>query len=550
MDDAELVRRLQAGDSSGWAEVYDRYADRLHDYCASILHDRHEAEDALHDAFVTASQRIGQLRDAERLRPWLYAVCRTTALGRARRRGRLVPTEEVPAVTAVDDAADRVEREDLRRLVWEAAGGLAPQDRAVLDLHLRHGLVGAELADALEVTPHHATVRLSRVRELVERSLAVLLVGRLGRRDCPELDALLAGWDGRLEPRLRKRVARHIDACDVCEERRRAVVSPLALLASMPLVPAPAHLRDRVLTSVHRAAPGAPPPPAPPTGPKRRGRRAAALGAVAALVVLVAAGVALSGDGGAPEDVAAIGGVSTTTTEPTSTTTAAASTTASPTTSSTTTVVAAVVPARLVVLSGPQDLGAAASHAVVGLRNAGDEPLRWSGAVDISGATVGPTDGSLAPGASTELIVSVDRGALAEGSFGGSLVIIGEREADGTPAGTGRVDITGLVRRAPVVGAVATQRALIGVTGCTTTEARADVSDESSLTVSLRWIGGGATTPQTRAMAWNGARWVATLGPPTVGEDITWWVEAVDAFGLTARSADHVLDVETAAPGC
>ena len=178
MDDAALARRLQGGDAAAWADVYDRYADRLHDYCASILHDPHEAEDALHDAFVTASQRIDQLRDPDRLRPWLYAICRTTALGRARRRSRIVPSEEVGVVTPAPAAPDPVEERDLQRLVWDAAEGLAPQDKAVLYLHLRHGLTGEALGEALEMSPHHANVRLSRVRGLVERSLTVLLVGR------------------------------------------------------------------------------------------------------------------------------------------------------------------------------------------------------------------------------------------------------------------------------------------------------------------------------------------------------------------------------------
>ena len=154
------TRRWPAGSKRvtphAWADVYDRYADRLHDYCASILHDPHEAEDALHDAFVTASQRIDQLRDPDRLRPWLYAICRTTALGRARRRSRIVPSEEVGAVTPAPAGPDPVEERDLQRLVWDAAEGLAPQDKAVLYLHLRHGLTGEALGEALEMSPHHA----------------------------------------------------------------------------------------------------------------------------------------------------------------------------------------------------------------------------------------------------------------------------------------------------------------------------------------------------------------------------------------------------------
>ncbi len=64
VDDAELVRLAASGDRDAWSTIYDCYADRLHDYCWSILRDRHEAEDALHDAFVTAATKLHQLRVA------------------------------------------------------------------------------------------------------------------------------------------------------------------------------------------------------------------------------------------------------------------------------------------------------------------------------------------------------------------------------------------------------------------------------------------------------------------------------------------------------
>ena len=91
---------------------------------------------------------------------------------------------------------------------------------------------------------------MNRLREQVERSLGALLVARLGRDDCTQLQTLLAQWDGRFTPLWRKRVARHVDGCEVCAERRRVLASPMALLAAAPLVPAPLALRSLTLDRV------------------------------------------------------------------------------------------------------------------------------------------------------------------------------------------------------------------------------------------------------------------------------------------------------------
>jgi len=317
MDDAALVEAARSGDTSAWAAVYDRYADKLHDHCHRILRDRDEAADALHDAFLAASQHLDQLRDPSRLRPWLYSICRHESLRRARQRSCLELTDEVDEMRSVDVDMERgTHAADLQELVWAAAAGLNERDQALLDLNVRQGLEGQDLADAVGTSLNNSYVMLSRLRDQVERSLGALLIARLGREECEELDAILVGWDGCFSPILRKRVARHIDGCDVCTERKAAVASPLALLAAAPLVPAPAELRSRVLDGI---AGGGEPVPisftndgfAASEAPVRR-RRPWWLAAVAAVVLLLGGlATALAGSG---DDVQLAAGSDTTTT--------------------------------------------------------------------------------------------------------------------------------------------------------------------------------------------------------------------------------------------
>ena len=256
MDDAALVEAARSGDGSAWGVIYDRYADKLHDHCHRILHDRDEAADAVHDAFIAASRHLDQLRDPTRLRPWLYSICRHESLRRARQRSRVDLTDEVDEMSGAEVDLDRGTRTaELQELVWSAAAGLSPRDRALLDLNLRQGLEGQDLADAMGTSLNSSYVMLSRLRDQVERSLGALLIARLGRKDCEELDAILQGWDGKFSPLLRKRVARHVDGCDVCRERRAAVASPMALLAAAPLMPAPARCESASsMTSVSDVA--------------------------------------------------------------------------------------------------------------------------------------------------------------------------------------------------------------------------------------------------------------------------------------------------------
>ena len=232
MRDSELVASIVAGDPSGLAAAYDRYAEPLYKYCRSMLSNPADAADAVQDTFVIASSRLAELRDPGRLRAWLYAVARNECL-RILGSPRPAPRLTVPpgmADTVIDITEGAAERAELRALLTTAARGLNPAEREVLELQLRQGLEAAEVADVLGVSRSQAASLASRARDQLEACLAVLLVGRAGRDDCRELSALLAGWDGQLTPALRRRAHRHIERCATCTTRRVYELRPAVLL--------------------------------------------------------------------------------------------------------------------------------------------------------------------------------------------------------------------------------------------------------------------------------------------------------------------------------
>ena len=264
MGDSEMVAAIAAGDPAGLAEAYDRYAAPLYRFCRGMLPEPADAADVVQDTFVIAVPRMSALRDPQRLRPWLYTVARNECLRKLRSSSLQAPLEEAPDVTdeAVDVAAD-VEKAELRALVRDALPGVAPAEQEVLELQLRHGLAADEVASVLGVSRNHAHALMSRARGQLEKALGVLVVARTGRRDCPDLDAMLAGWDGQLTVLLRKRVNRHVERCAICSQRREEEMKPAAFLGMAPLIALPlaaalpGALRDQVMHAVFGSSPAA-----------------------------------------------------------------------------------------------------------------------------------------------------------------------------------------------------------------------------------------------------------------------------------------------------
>lgn len=316
--DHDLVVRARTGDRAAWGELYARYSDKLYDYACRLTGDRSQGADCVQDSFVLAVERIGQLRDPDKLRPWLYAIVRSTAHRHYRSANHFsmqdvpdAPDASSPGASADDMMVGGLHSEELALLLAEAAEGLTDEDRQVLDLHLRHEMSPAEIADALGVSTRHAAVTTERMRERLGRSVVVTVIAR--RPECAQF-AELQRAEGPLTPLSRKRLARHVDGCATCGAQRDRQVRPEALLGALPLLLLPrkafGDFEPRFDEAIRRLQAGAPPADDNAGGLDwakdgfpvvRRGRRASWLPwAAAALVgVLVGAGVVrwASGDG-------------------------------------------------------------------------------------------------------------------------------------------------------------------------------------------------------------------------------------------------------------
>jgi RNA polymerase sigma factor (sigma-70 family) len=256
MEDPEVVAAIVAGDPAGLAEAYDRYATPLYSYCRSMLREPADAADAVQDTFLVAAAKLRDLRDPGKLRSWLYAVARNECLRRLRAGTALAALEEaedIPAGTAEIGVA--TERAEVQQLVRAAIDGLNPGERDAIELSLIAELDGDELADALGVSRNHAHALLSRARSQLERSLGALIVARTGREACPDLNAMLAGWDGQLTVLMRKRISRHIEQCAVCGERKRRELTPALFAGAVPMAAMLPGFREQVLRVIADRSP-------------------------------------------------------------------------------------------------------------------------------------------------------------------------------------------------------------------------------------------------------------------------------------------------------
>ncbi|MFB8025142.1 MULTISPECIES: hypothetical protein [unclassified Streptomyces] len=272
---------------------YEPYLDGLFTYCLSVLCDHEAATEALGSVLAIAERHDGRCPQAEEERKsWLYALARWACLralteqrsGRQAHRRPSVrrgaapggeapaaggrgahgtPEEAAGSAGSPESPAAEARRRELAQLAWPEAAGTTPEQREALELAVRHGLTPRAVAAVLGLDPGSARELLAGAACEVERTRAALAVVEKG--DCPTVARLTGAPRVLLSAALRRELVRHVDDCPRCRRAAEragasgpwpgATVAPAAVL---PVVEAPRPSVRVALTHARRSRSGAP----------------------------------------------------------------------------------------------------------------------------------------------------------------------------------------------------------------------------------------------------------------------------------------------------
>lgn len=162
--EARLVAKARAGDRAAFGKLHNIYARMVHGVLISRV-PPHEADDLTQDVFLTALQRLNQLKDDNAFGPWLAAIARRRSIDFLRQRKE---TSELPEELAGKSRPKAEVMEALR-----AIQSLPEAYRETLAMRLVEGMTGPEIAARTGLTPGSVRVNLHRGMKLLRSNLGV-----------------------------------------------------------------------------------------------------------------------------------------------------------------------------------------------------------------------------------------------------------------------------------------------------------------------------------------------------------------------------------------
>lgn len=202
----DLARQLIGAAPGAFDRFVEHFRRRIFRYAWLMCGDREDAEEVAQEALLKIFENFGQLREPERVRPWVFRIAKNACLMKRRKSAFAPPRElsldEFLPVKTFDGDKVRIEiadwsalpeeqafRSELRQALDKAIQALPETYRAAVLLRDMEELSTQDTAQILDVSEDVVKTRLHRGRLALRKHLDEYLRGRPQERKPDEATA-------------------------------------------------------------------------------------------------------------------------------------------------------------------------------------------------------------------------------------------------------------------------------------------------------------------------------------------------------------------------
>lgn len=162
-----LWKRIKAGETQAFHELYMKFADVLFSFGMIYSRDQEHVKDCIHDLFFDLYKYRKNLSDNDHIRNYLFKSLKRKIQSSQGNKLKLVYSGSFQEENEINDSeVDDLQEENIRN-VQQAVDKLSEHQKEVLKLRFQVGLTYEEIARILEIS-------VESVRTLVYRTIKTL----------------------------------------------------------------------------------------------------------------------------------------------------------------------------------------------------------------------------------------------------------------------------------------------------------------------------------------------------------------------------------------
>ena len=173
MDEINLIRLCQKGDSEAFDNLFKSYSKKALHTAYLISGSRHLAEEIVQESFIQCFKNINKLNDPQKFRSWFYRIIvRYSWKAISKEKNKDIDIEDDANIcSAPDEVFNTIESLEIRKAVHRALDKLTLPLKTVVILYYFNGLSTKEISKTLNCMQGTVKSRLYNARKILGKEL-------------------------------------------------------------------------------------------------------------------------------------------------------------------------------------------------------------------------------------------------------------------------------------------------------------------------------------------------------------------------------------------
>ncbi|WP_369998987.1 RNA polymerase sigma factor [Winogradskyella sp.] len=164
-----LIKNCIKQDAQAQSQLYKQYASKLFSLCLKYSKNYAEAEDNLHDAFITVFSKIDQYNNKGSFEGWLKRIAINTSLQRYRDNFGVY---DIVNEGNIEDVSVDIHDEDLSiDFLLKIIQELPDRYRLVFNLYVLDGYSHVEISELINISTGTSKSNLARARMILKEKI-------------------------------------------------------------------------------------------------------------------------------------------------------------------------------------------------------------------------------------------------------------------------------------------------------------------------------------------------------------------------------------------
>ncbi len=169
ISDEELVVKVRKEDQELYAEIVNRYQDKLMRYAAYLINDKEKATDVVQESFIKAYRNLNGFNINKKFSSWIYRIVHNQAINEAKKYHKESPIEKDMDWSSNVNLEEEFDKKQIQEMARKCLNTMPIKYSEPLELYFIEDYSYEDISDILRLPMGTVATRINRAKALMKK---------------------------------------------------------------------------------------------------------------------------------------------------------------------------------------------------------------------------------------------------------------------------------------------------------------------------------------------------------------------------------------------